>query len=95
MGQYLVQAVTVDSNHTTPNALAGYSFEEDAGAAAQIELRVAAVGGAILAHVNFAANESVTVMFDSPLPSNGGVYVKEVSGSVTGEIYHPDKGDWG
>jgi len=95
MAEPIVQAVTVDSNHTAAPDLVGYSFEEDAGAAAQIELRVAAVGGAILAHINFAANESVTVMFPKALPSQGGVYVKEVSGSVTGEIYHTDKGDWG
>lgn len=84
------QTVTVNSNHSGVTRLQGYSFEEDSGAAAQVELRKLDATGQIIAFINFAANESVTVVWPQAISSEGGVYVKEVSGSVAGVLYDAD-----
>ena len=76
--------ITPDSNHAGVDVLWGFSIQEDSSAAAVIELRKAAVDGAVVWYLNLAADESASIVFPKPIPTEGGVYVKEVSGSVTG-----------
>jgi len=82
------QVVTIAANHSAVERLKGWSFYEDAASTAYIRLRRAAVGGDILAHIKFASGESVQFEYDEDLISDGGVYVEEVSGSVTGVLYY-------
>lgn len=80
--------ITPDSNHSSVTRLAGFSFYEDTGAAALIILRKAAVGGQIIATVPLAANGGATIQFDEPISAEGGVYVQESTGSITGVLYN-------
>ena len=75
------------ANHSSVTRLGGFSFYEDAGNAALIILRKATVSGQIVATVSLAANESATIQFDTPISCEGGVYVQESSGSITGVLY--------
>lgn len=79
-------AITPDSNHSGVTRLQGFSIKEDAGAAATIELRKAAIGGTVVFYLNLAANESVNAVFPESISFEGGVYVKELTGSVTGVL---------
>ena len=63
------------------------SIKEDAGAAAVIELRKKTVTGQVVVYINFAADETVTFELARDLAFEGGVYVKEVSGSITGVLW--------
>ena len=78
--------ITPDSNHSGIEDLDGFSIQEDTGGAAKIELRKAVVGGQVIVYLNLAAGETATIIFPKSVPSEGGVYVKEVSGSVTGVL---------
>ncbi len=84
-------AVTVDTNHTAVPRLAGFSFYEDAGAAAYVRLRRESVTGDIIAHIMFAADESATLSYGkgAEVYCGSGCYVEEVSGSVTGVLLIP------
>jgi len=82
-----VTAITPGSNHAGVDNLEGFSIQEDAGAAAVIELRKAVVGGQVVIYLNLAANETATIQFGNALSFEGGCYVKEVSGSVTGVLW--------
>ncbi len=82
-----ITAITPDSNHSGVDNLEGFSMQEDAGAAAVIELRKAAVGGTVVQYIKLAAAESITIQFPRSVSYEGGVYVKEVSGSITGCLW--------
>jgi len=75
------------ANHAAVTRLGGFSFYEDAGSTALIILRKAVVGGQIIATVPLAANAGATIQFDVPISAEGGVYVQESSGSITGVLY--------
>jgi len=78
--------IAVNTNHATVDNLVGFSIVEDSGASAKVEIRKAAVAGQVLVYLNLSANESATIFFPS-VPMEGGTYVKEVSGSVTGVLF--------
>lgn len=79
--------ITPNSNHSSVERLGGFSFYEDAGAAALIILRKATVGGQIIATIPLAADEGVTYEFAEGVNAEGGVYVQESTGSITGVLY--------
>lgn len=81
--------ITPDSNHASVDVLHGFSIQEDAGATADIELRKAVVGGQVLAYIKLTAGQSANMQYPNLLNAEGGVYVKEVDGSVTGVLYGP------
>ena len=85
-----VQAITPDSNHSAVEKLKGFSIQEDAGAAASVILKKAASGGDAIWYLNLAADETASIVFgeDEYLSAEGGVYVDEVSGSVTGVLFY-------
>ena len=89
----LAVAVALDDNHETVNLLGGYSIRETAGSTATVNLRkgVAASNntGALLAVINLAANESVTVEFITPIPADPtyGVYYEDLSGTTAGTLF--------
>ena len=75
------------ANHATVVAFQGFSVQEDAGAAAVIEFRQEVVGGLIVWYLNLDANKTGSIMFPTPISTPAGLYVKEVSGSVSGVIF--------
>ena len=76
------------ANHTGVTRFCGFSFYEDASAAALIIIRKATVGGQILFTIPLAADAGATLVFPSDfISTEGGVYVQESSGSVTGVLY--------
>ena len=79
--------ITPASNHSGVERLGGFSFYEDAGNTALIFLRKGSVSGQIIAAIPLAANGGATIQFDIPISSEGGVYVQESSGSITGVLY--------
>lgn len=79
--------ITPGANHATVVQFDGFSIQEDASAAAVIEFRKAVVGGQVIAYLNLAADETATIVFPKSISAEGGVYVKEVSGSVTGVLF--------
>jgi len=78
--------ITPDSNHSAVDNFKGYSIYEDAGAPALVIFRKAAVGGQIIWVQALAANGSASVLLPN-IPAEGGVYVQESTGSVTGVLY--------
>ena len=88
----LQQLITVDTNHTAVQRLAGFSIHEDSSAAAEVKLRIGAVGGAIICHLALAADESASIVFPKAvfISAAGGTYVEEVAGSVEGMLFYPD-----
>lgn len=82
-------SISADSNHSGVTQLKGLSIRESAGspAVATIRLRKASVSGQILMVLELAENESATLILDSPIPSEDGVYVQVVAGTVEGVIY--------
>ena len=82
------QTITVDSNHATVTRLCGFSISEDSSASASIEIRKGAVDGQVLFYLQLGADEAATLVFTPQFIScEGGVYIKEVSGSVAGVLY--------
>lgn len=79
--------ITPNSNHADVERLGGFSFYEDASAAALIILRKGSVSGQIIATIPLAADQGATIQFDNPIACEGGVYVQESSGSITGVLY--------
>lgn len=84
--------ITPDSNHATIENLQGFSIYEDTGAAtALVRLRKESASGTIMFHLTFAANESIQAdglgQDQNGIAFEGGVYVEEVSGSVTGVLH--------
>ena len=82
----IAKAITPGANHATVLHWRGFSVKEDAAAAAVIEFRSLAVDGTVLWYLNLASGESASIMFPQHIVSQGGVYVKEVSGSITGSL---------
>ena len=84
-----VQASTITpgSNHSAVVRFAGFSIREDASAAAVIEFRKLSVTGQVLFIVALASGESVSIVLSESMSSEGGVYVKEVSGSIEGVLF--------
>ena len=80
--------ITDNSNHSGVEVLRGVAIYEDAGAAAMVWLRKASASGQKLIPVPLAAGEAVFLGLDgTPIPSEGGVYVEVVSGSIDGVLY--------
>lgn len=81
--------ITANTNHSDVQRFRGVSIRESAAsaAAAQVNLRKGAVGGQLLMVIELAANESATLVLEDRVPSEGGVYVQVVSGTVEGVIY--------
>ncbi len=76
--------ITPDSNHSGLTTLEFVSIYEDAGATAKVNFRKAGASGTIVFTLVFAANECINIEFFRPRTFEGGVYVEEVSGSITG-----------
>lgn len=81
--------ITPDANHAGVDRLSGFSIEEDSGSAAVIQLRKATVSGQVIVYLRLAAGQSANIQYPDPIAAEGGVFVKEVSGSVTGVLYGP------
>jgi len=79
--------ITPDSNHATVDSWWGFSVKEDSGSAATVEFRKAAVDGTVVWYLNLAAGESASIMFPSAVAMEGGVYVNELTGSVSGILF--------
>lgn len=81
---------TPDSNHAGVTNFGGFALYEDAGAAAQVNLRREVVGGTIIMPLQFQANEFKVLMLDRNiyLDTPDGVYAEEASGSLTGVLYN-------
>ena len=68
----------------------GFNIWEDASAAAEWEFRALSATGQVVSRIHLAADESAlivlpkSVFFDYP----GGLWIKEVSGSITGVVYY-------
>ena len=88
----LQQLITVDTNHTAVQRLAGFSIHEDSSAAAEVKLRIGAVGGDIIWFLALAADESASIIFPKAVfvSAAGGTYVEEVAGSVEGTLFYPE-----
>ncbi len=80
-------AATPGTVNSTVTRWTGFSVQEDSAAAAVWEFRKATVTGDIIAYLNLAASTSATIVFPDFFPAEGGVYVKEVSGSAVGVLY--------
>jgi hypothetical protein len=82
--------LTADSNHATLTRFVGFSVRESAGtaAAAAVNFRHGSVSGQILAVLELAANESATISLGGVFQTPDGVYVQQVSGTVTGELWN-------
>ena len=83
------QTITVNSLHT-PERVYGFSIQEDSSAAAAVELRAGSATGTIVQYLNLAADQTGTIVLPKAVfwEFPGGCYVKEVSGSVAGVLYH-------
>lgn len=79
--------ITPGSNHSGVTRLGGFSMYEDSTATAVIALRKGSVSGQVIAYIPLTAGQGATLQFDVPISSEGGVYVQEVSGSITGVLY--------
>ncbi len=86
----LTQTITVNTTHSSVERCFGFSIQEDSSAAAKIELRAGSVSGQIVVFLNLTADETATIVLPKPvhLAFPGGCWVKEVSGSVKGVLYH-------
>ena len=87
----LTQIITVGTTHSNVERCFGFDIYEDTGtAAAVVELREGSVTGKVVKYLPLAIGESAFVVFDKPiyLAFPGGCWVQEVSGSVTGVLYH-------
>ena len=87
----LTQTITVNTTHSNVERLFGFDIYEDTvSAAAVVKLREGSGSGKVVKYLPLAIGESAFVVFDKPiyLAFPGGCYVKEVSGSVTGVLYH-------
>lgn len=78
--------ITPGANHAGVDDFRGYSIYEDAGAAALVIFRKGTVSGQILWVQALDANGSASVLLPA-MSAEGGVYVQESSGSVTGVLF--------
>ena len=87
----LVQTITVDTNHTAVERLAGFTIHEDSSAAAEVKIRALSSSGQILWHLALAADESASIVFPKAvfISAAGGTYVEETAGSVEGVLFYP------
>ncbi len=83
--------ITADSNHSAVARFRGFSIRESAGtpAAAAVNFRKLTAGGQIIFVLELNGDESSTLILgsDMMIPSEGGVYVEQVSGAVSGVIF--------
>lgn len=88
----LPQTITVNTNHTAVQRLAGFTIHEDSSAAAEVKIRALSASGQIIWHLALAADESASIIFPKAVfvSAAGGTYVEEVSGSVEGTLFYPD-----
>jgi hypothetical protein len=86
----LTKAITPDALHAEVQRCYGFSIQEDASAAAVIELRELSATGQAVTYLNLAADETANFVLPKGvwLEFPGGCWVKEVSGSVTGVLYY-------
>ena len=85
------QTVTVDVNHPAVERCFGFSFSDDTGAVASVNLRAGAVGGQIVVGpIEIASGGSEMYVLDKAVfwEFPGGCFVEEVSGSVEGILYY-------
>ena len=84
------QQITADANHADVETCFGFSIREDSSAAAEVLLKAGSSGGAVIVHLNLAADETATIVLPKAVfyEFPGGCYVDEVSGSVAGVLYH-------
>jgi hypothetical protein len=84
------QTVTVNALHTAVQRCYGFSFQEDSSGAAVVEFRALSATGQIVAYLNLAADETATIVLPKAVywEFPGGLWVKEVSGSVAGVLYY-------
>lgn len=83
----VAKTITVNTNHTTTTKLGGFSIRETAGAVADFNIRLAAVGGQILAVGELAANQSINIIFPVPIDTGTGVFVEQSTGAIAGVLY--------
>ena len=84
-------AITPDVNHPGVTLWRGFAVREDAAGTAVINFRHGSVAGDILFPLNLAANEAAAIFFgggDDAIEAANGIFVEEVSGSITGTLYH-------
>lgn len=79
--------ITEDANHTGADRLIGFAIKETGSAAAVIELRKLNVTGQVIWPINLAADQSAGIFFPKAIASEGGVYVKVVSGAISGVLF--------
>lgn len=83
--------ITANSNHSGVARFRGFSVRESAvtPAAAAVNFRKLSAGGQIIFVLELNSNESSTLVLgrDMMIPSEGGVYVEVVSGTVSGVIF--------
>jgi len=82
--------ITPDSLHT-PERVYGFCLSEDSSAAASITFRAGGSSGDIVVGpINLAADESAAIVLPKAVfwEFPGGVYVKEESGSIAGQLWH-------
>ena len=84
------KTVVPNALHTETDRVFGFSFQEDASAAAEIELRAGSITGQIVVYLNLAADETATIVLPKAVfyEFPGTCYVKEVTGSVSSVLSH-------
>jgi hypothetical protein len=88
----IVQPVALTGSDQAVNAgpcfYAGFTIRETAGATAVVDIydNASAASGTKLETISLAANESARELPSRSVRASNGVYVKIVSGSVTGSI---------
>ena len=84
------QAITPDALHTALQRCYGFSIQEDASAAAAIELRELSATGQVGVYLNLAADETASIVLPKGVwwEFPGGCWVKEVSGSGAGVLHY-------
>ena len=83
--------ITPDVNHPGITLWRGFAVREDAAGTAVINFRLGSVTGDILFPLNLAADEAAAIFFggdDDAIESAAGIFVEEVSGSITGTLYN-------
>lgn len=72
---------------STVTRFAGFAVREDAGGAAQVNFRHGNVGGQIIWPLDLTANEPAAISFGAHIPLPNGLYIEEVSGSISGVAF--------
>lgn len=73
---------------TTPLIFHGFAIRETGGGAGVVEIRDGGSSGAIIASAAFATNTSPNPLFtEAGIATAAGVYVKVVSGTISGAVF--------